>query len=329
MRALLKSLKTWLSRRKWFYSSVFRWRAWSYAVCEWLSRLVSRLRGRPVLIGIDLLPPPVRQSSFKYEIAVALRFKNEALYLAEWIEFHEAIGVDHFYLYDNNSTDDFREVLAPYVERDLITLHHWSNVPASPGADLHCIENYRDEAGWIAFIDADEFLVSSSERSLKSILSDYEDHPALAVNWIYFGSNGHLTRPSGGVLRNFTRRSAAPNRHVKSIVNPRRVIKYGNSHHWYYSRGALAVNTSGAPVLGSFSEPPVADILRINHYYCKSREEFMAKVAMKSWVDKEGARFPSRTADAWNAQASANNDVEDRAACQFCDAFDLTFENRS
>jgi hypothetical protein len=276
--------------------------------------------GRPVFFGIDTLPAAEPSRPFRYEIAVMLRFKNEAPYLEEWLDFHEAVGVDHFYLYNNNSSDHFREVLAPFVARGLVTLHDWPKTPASPAADLHCIAHYRQEARWIAFIDADEFLLPLGEKGLKEILRGFEDVPGLAVNWVYFGSNGHLERPEGGVVRNFTRRSALGNRHVKSIVNPRRVIKYGNPHHWFYSGAEMPVNTSRKRVLGTFSEPPVTDVLRINHYYCKSKEEFMAKAAMKSWADKEGSRFPSRTADAWKLQGTLNNDVEDVSACRFLPA---------
>ena len=40
---------------------------------------------------------------------------------AEWIEFHRLVGVERFFLYDNGSTDDHREVLAPYVEEGIVT----------------------------------------------------------------------------------------------------------------------------------------------------------------------------------------------------------------
>jgi hypothetical protein len=326
MRVFLKSIKTRLSRQRWFYRLLFSSFAHFHAACEWLSLGISRISGRQVSIGIDVLPTPEPAGGLKYELAVALRFKNEAHYLAEWIEFHEAVGVEHFYLYNNNSSDAFREALAPYVLSKLVTLHDWPETPASPAADLHCITHYKGEAKWIAFIDADEFLFPVGEQNIKGILRRFETFPALAVNWIYFGSNGRLARPEGGVLETYTRRSAVPNRHVKSIVNPRRVIKYGNSHHWFYSHAALPVNTQGTPVYGSFSEPAVADVLRINHYYSKSREEFMAKAAMKSWVDKEGARFPSRTMDAWNRQASLNNEVEDESAARLLSELKLVQE---
>ena len=317
MRVFIKSIKTRLSRQRWFYRLVNRSLAYYYAAFEWVSRWLSWQMRDAVLVGVDAVSAPEPAGPFRHEVAVALRFKNEASYLAEWIEFHHASGIEHFYLYNNNSTDNFQEVLAPYVRSGLVTLHDWPQVPASPRADLHCISHYRQEARWIAFLDADEFLFPVDGRSLKDVLREYENFPALAVNWIYFGSNGLLERPAAGVLEGFTRRAASANRHVKSIVNPRKVIKYGNSHHWFYTGAAPAVNTRKLPVFGSFAEPAVADVLRVNHYYSKSREEFMAKAAMKSWVDKEGARFPSRTLDAWNQQASANNDVEDTSAVDF------------
>ena len=326
MRVFIKSIKTGLTRQQWFYRSVNRSQAYYYAVCEWLSRGLSRLAGRPVLVGVDLLSTPEPAGPFRYELAAALRFKNEASYLAEWIEYHRALGIEHFYLYNNNSTDDFRSVLAPHVETGLVTLYDWTEVPASPAADLHCVNRHRQEARWIAFIDADEFLFPLQQRDLKQILRAYEDYPALAVNWIYFGSNGLQERPAGGVLENYTRRASVPNRHVKSIINPRKVIKYGNSHHWLYSGGACAVNTSRTPVVGSFSEPGVIDVLRINHYYSKSREEFMAKVAMKSWVDRESTRFPSRTVNTSEHHMTANNDVEDTSAGRLVESLKLAQE---
>ena len=321
MRVWVKSMKTALTRQRWFYRLLFRSRAMLYAACEVLSLAASRLSGRRILIGVHTLPSPELSGGMKYRLAACLRFKNEARYLPEWIDFHHLAGFEHFYLYNNNSTDNFLDVLEPYIEQGVLTVHDWPAVPASPGADLHCIENYRDQAKWIAFLDADEFLFAGDGADLKEVLSDFEPSPAVAVNWIYFGSNGHEQRPQGSVIENYTRRAAAPNRHVKCIVNPRKAIRYGNSHHWFYSGGQLAVNEAHLPVYGSFHEPATVERLRIHHYYSKSREDFLAKAAMKTWVDREGASFPSRTAEAWNLVANANNEIEDQSACSVLAGF--------
>lgn len=39
-------------------------------------------------------------------LSIGAIFKDEAPYLAEWIEFHRLVGVEHFFLYDNLSTDE-------------------------------------------------------------------------------------------------------------------------------------------------------------------------------------------------------------------------------
>ena len=51
----------------------------------------------------------------KHYISICCMYKNEALYLAEWIEYHRIIGVDHFYLYDNLSDDYHEAILEPYI----------------------------------------------------------------------------------------------------------------------------------------------------------------------------------------------------------------------
>ena len=54
--------------------------------------------------------------SYEYSVAIAAIFKNEAPYLREWVEYHKMIGVEHFWLYNDNSSDNFEEILEPYIE---------------------------------------------------------------------------------------------------------------------------------------------------------------------------------------------------------------------
>lgn len=46
-------------------------------------------------------------------------FKDEAPYLEEWIEYHRLVGVDRFYLYDNNSSDDYMDRIRRYVDEGI------------------------------------------------------------------------------------------------------------------------------------------------------------------------------------------------------------------
>src|SRR5215204_456630 len=55
-------------------------------------------------------------------IAIATMFQNEAPYLKEWIEYHRLVGVKHFYLWNNQSEDDYLSVLQPYIDKGIVEL---------------------------------------------------------------------------------------------------------------------------------------------------------------------------------------------------------------
>ena len=45
----------------------------------------------------------VDKNLFPYDLAVVAILKDEAPYLAEWLDYHLAAGVEHFYLYKPQS----------------------------------------------------------------------------------------------------------------------------------------------------------------------------------------------------------------------------------
>ena len=57
-----------------------------------------------------------------YNLVICAIFKNEARYLKEWVEYHRMVGVEHFYLYNNDSTDNYKEELKYYLDNNIVTL---------------------------------------------------------------------------------------------------------------------------------------------------------------------------------------------------------------
>ena len=211
-------------------------------------------------------------------------YLDEAAYLREWIEFHRLVGVERFFLYDHESTDSSNEVLAPYVADGTVVIHHWPVHPGQLEAFNDCIERHREDSRWIAFIDVDEFVFSPTGRPLPEVLVEYERHPGVVASWVMFGTSGHLTRPPGLVIENYTRRKEYPpgvKEHVKSFVDPRRVERCP-SGHWFEYRDGVAVDEEHRPHV----EPPLSmfgpvtfDKLRVNHYCRRSWEEYQRKLS--------------------------------------------------
>ncbi len=249
-------------------------------------------------------------------VAIALRFRNEAIYLDEWVRYHRAAGADHLFLYNNFSEDDYADVLKEHIEAGYVTLIDWPFKPASPGADEDCIKRTIGRYEWVGFIDADEFVVIKDGSSIAEYLQAFPKAPAVGLHWYYFGSNGHKARPSAWVIDSYTRRELTPNRHVKCFVRPECVSQYRNSHNWFYRNGRLAVNENGKSIFGTISKP-TAQTAWINHYYVKSLEDYMAKSKQKSTLDAFGMVYNSRTDEKRDEAMQKDNIVEDLSAANY------------
>ena len=60
----------------------------------------------------------------RYALVACTVLKNEARWLPEWLEYHAMpqVGFQHFFLYDDASTDSLAPSVEPYVRRGLVTL---------------------------------------------------------------------------------------------------------------------------------------------------------------------------------------------------------------
>src|SRR5688572_19091525 len=121
-------------------------------------------------------------------LAACMTYANHAPYLREWIEFHTLVGFERFFLYDNGSTDESAEVLAPYVEAGRVEVHLWPGVARQAAAFSDCVARHRDDARWIAFIDVDEFMFNARGRPVPEVLASYEEYPGVGVNLFNFGT---------------------------------------------------------------------------------------------------------------------------------------------
>ncbi len=212
-------------------------------------------------------------------IAICAIFKDEAPYLLEWLAFHTMIGFDHFVLYDNGSTDGGGDVIRRSGFAGNVTLTEWSDRPGQLSAYRHFHADHARDFSWAAFIDLDEFIVPAAGSSIRDILARaiYDSYSDILLNWLVFGASGHTRRPDGLVVENFTRRlrdDAEGNRHVKSLVRTKDLLRIGSTPHIFDCSGPTC-NTRGETVMSYAVQPAVChDVMAINHYFTKSAEEW-------------------------------------------------------
>lgn len=110
---------------------------------------------------------------FKYKLSIAAIIKNEAPYMKEWIDYHLAAGVDHFYLWNNDSDDNLLEVLQPYIDNNIVDYHFLTGKCSQLAAYNEAIQKYRFSSQYMAFIDADEFIFPHENKSIIEIVEKY------------------------------------------------------------------------------------------------------------------------------------------------------------
>lgn len=252
------------------------------------------------------------KKKFETEMSVCSMVKNEANYIKEWIEFHKLVGVQKFYIYDNESDDNTREILEPYIKKNEVVYHICKNLKIpdacghlAPQIEVfwHCIKHYRNETKYLAIIDIDEFLVPIIHNNLQDALKNIKDRffnrkifTGVCCRWVMFGTNGHNAKPDGLVIENYKSRFRGSNPHCKSIVNPRTCIPgwIHESIHFFRSLNLYAIDQNGDCYLQKYSrkrtsaanhqifsqhdpstynEPDDA-FIRCHHYYTKSYEEY-------------------------------------------------------
>jgi len=201
-------------------------------------------------------------------IEICAIVKNEARYIAEWLEYHILLGVSQFTIYDNGSEDELSAVCNLF---DCVTLLPW---PYRDCQQRTAYQDYLRREGeksiWTAFIDADEFIAPPPNVELLNMLSGLgSDIGGIEMPWVIFDSNEHDVAPPGLVMESYTRaHSIAPQRNVKTICRPRavNVEEFLSPHRFSYNFGYRAVEAS-------------IQQLPLFHYMLRSRADVRLKVA--------------------------------------------------
>lgn len=204
----------------------------------------------------------------KYYSSICLLIKDENEYLIEWLEWHLNLGIEHFYIYDNDSEIPVSETIMELLEeyQDKITVVQWSGSHEHMQHDCynHCLKTYGDESTWIAFIDSDEFIrLTGNESDINAYLKNYEEYGTVSMLWILYNANGAVAKENLPVRERFTYIVDHDEAVISKIfLKPVRTKKM--LVHWMVPKiGSEIVNGTG---------------VIIDHYYTKSYEEWCNKI---------------------------------------------------
>lgn len=234
----------------------------------------------------------------RYDLMIGSIFQNEAPYLKEWIEFHKMMGVQRFVLVNDRSTDNFQDVLRPYIDAGDVQLlaspcpEHWQG---AAWVKYQCAifrafcEQLRGVSRWLALIDIDEFIVPAHADNLVELLADHEEFGGIYIRWDAFGTS-YVPRILDSEL--LTEKLHLKARFIKgrdmlgkSIVKPHRVL-HTDVHRCELLPGYEYLDSNP----GMEDESPR---IKVNHYWTRDEhfllnEKLPRTARIKEWnVDEE------------------------------------------
>jgi Glycosyl transferase family 2 len=270
---------------------------------------------------------PLENASAPFPVlAIVAPVRDEAPYLLEWIAYHRALGIDTFLLADNGGDDTTSELLQELDQQQLIKRFDWRAQQRFQLEFYRQALNFaRDFLHGLFFIDADEFLRPQGD-SISHVARKWLNDPtigAVALSWAIYGSSGQQQRDDRLVIERFTCRAPqefSANKHAKTFARVDCCAGPAENPHAVTLRTGRYVDTFGKDVrwdashghLVGITETVTWDVLRVDHFVLKSREEFEAKRA-------RGRLITPMNDEAWEAYYALHdrNEVEDPMPAAF------------
>ncbi|XP_033110056.1 uncharacterized protein LOC117111253 [Anneissia japonica] len=162
-------------------------------------------------------------------------------FVPDWIDYHNFMGVEHFYLYDNQNGRDstLPETVTTYIKQGIVTVIPWAHEPSKEKTYLEiqvahendCIWRHKHDTKWMIKIDVDEYIqpMDPTRPKISDYLADldYEKLGSIRVqNWFFGRPQNSTVEASTYIERNRWRSSDPTEQNIgrdKNILQPKNV----------------------------------------------------------------------------------------------------------
>lgn len=224
---------------------------------------------------VNLFKEEEKLMTNKYFLSIITCVRDENDYIEEWITYHvEKMNVEHFYIYDNESTLPLRDYLESvnYKYLDKLTIIEWETTEHTQQDTCnHWLANYKAETKWFICMDVDEFIkIKDNSKTLTEYLYDNSQFSSIKCKWKHYTANGHVKKTFEPVMERFTVETDW-NDHKdggKYFAQSNRISSFVSyvPQSRLYTRGLEQ---------GSIH---TVDFFQLNHYFTKSYDEWMTKI---------------------------------------------------
>lgn len=237
-------------------------------------------------------------------LACCAIFKNESHVIDEWIRHYLNEGVDYFFMIDNGSTDNYKDIIYKY--KNHITIFYDDTRYQQKQLYNKYFLGVTKNFNWNIVCDLDEFIYSKNlYKTIKDYLFDLDSSiTQVYIPWKIFGSNNFIDQPAS-VVKNFTKRYDYTDRRIcKGMISPgyiltkticksiavknfdvhRREIHYGEE---ITSDNKKITSINETSLFQEISEDILAESnLNLNHYVIQSKNWFLKVKSSRGAADR-------------------------------------------
>ena len=129
----------------------------------------------------------------KYYLSVALLIKTKWFdSLKEWFLWNKFIGVEHFYIVDDNKGKPLKDFFKNFSDQITFIDDIKTDQSASQRQLFQTVyDRHGPESHWMAFIDDDEYIMSLQDLTFVNFLKSIENKKGVELNSRFFGPHGY------------------------------------------------------------------------------------------------------------------------------------------
>ena len=223
-------------------------------------------------------------SNENIKICICTLGKNENKYIREFVQHYEKYDVDKIYLYDNNDIvgERFEEAINDYIRKGFVEIINWRGITKGIYKVLNnCYKSNYEKYDWLIFYELDEFINLHNYTSIKKFLKEkrFKDCQIIYLNSVCHTDNNKLYYENKSLHERFPEIIKAKKLEIKSIIRghiPKLIINHIHQLNDYLKNCNGFGNKN--KIVNIFAKEPDYKYYYIDHYYCKSTEEFINKI---------------------------------------------------
>lgn len=222
---------------------------------------------------------------FKYDLSAFL-ITCYPQYVEEWLAHYISVGVEHFYISDNDESRETYERIKPYIKDGLVDYEYHSKYFRECYLLQRYLKNYGSESRWFIKLDNDEFIFPETHSTILEEIDKIEwlhssenKIGVIHLDWIEFNDPKAITYENKLMMERFKfctdyRHRINPSTDCRCILNPQ---SFDYTYAWDHmpvklKPGYEIININGEKL--TKDNISVHGKLLLHHYRYRSLEEY-------------------------------------------------------